>query len=636
MDFRFKLACARSIAMIFMLLAGTLPAAEQSIKPAVPPSLEGVTWAGPGVALSDLRGKSVVILVYATNYQVATDWPTQFLAQLKLASQNKPVVILAINADKKADLDLTYMNAREFNGPNILHGRDPLLPARLGMKSEFFKYLLIDPTGKVVGSGDAGEHFTNGEERRYALAWKITKSEDLGEFEIIDEQMPTKIKQMLWPYELGRLPAETDLKKARMKLDEEEQKLVDKAFDRYLDAEVKKICKGVEGTIEEQLLAFERAKCLHGAFRTKAQAEQIKEAGLRLYQDQEFKKELAAKQAYDKALHQCATAKNASTIRPRLMQGLAKQYKDTLYGEMAANDGKAVRPKSIHAWKDFTEAEIQTAASKQKKFIEEVSLKIPCAGMKSYETKRFLFYSDIPPQIINGMYLPYLDAMYKQLCAAYGIDSVKNIWRGKAIIVAFANESSFQQFEMIFYQNSKPGAQGVAHCDTNKNVVISCYAGKDPKYFAVVLVHETAHGFSWCYKSAESLPNWLNEGASEWIAHRVVTGDTSIERKIQAAMVTLRNSRSMGGDFYTLEHIHAWQYGLAASITNYLLNYEPSGRPSTSSAKTRGKVSRYRKLIDGIKDGLPWEDALRETYHLTPLQLAHAYGQSIGIPDLQP
>ena len=113
-----------------------------------------------------------------------------------------------------------------------------------------------------------------------------------------------------------------------MGFDDEEQKLVDKAFDRYLDAEFKKICKGIEGTIEERLLAFERAKCLHGTFRSKAQADQIKEVGLRLYQDQEFKKELAAKQAYDKALHQCATAKNGSTIRPRLMQGLAKQYKD--------------------------------------------------------------------------------------------------------------------------------------------------------------------------------------------------------------------------------------------------------------------------------------------------------------------
>ena len=226
--------------------------------------------------------------------------------------------------------------------------------------------------------------------------------------------------------------------------------------------------------------------------------------------------------------------------------------------------------------------------------------------------------------------------MYMQLCGLYGFDAGKNIWRGKAVIVAFASEASFQQFELAFYHDPKPGAQGIAHCDIKKNVVISCFAGNNPEYFSVVLVHETAHGFSWCYKSAESLPNWLNEGASEWIAHRVVTSDTSIDKKIQVAMVRMRNLRSMGGDFYRLDHIHAWQYGVAASITDFLLHYEPGGRSGTATAKSRGKVSRYRTLIDGIKEGLPWEDAAREAYGLDSAQLARAYGQSIGIPDLQP
>jgi hypothetical protein len=448
--------------------------------------------------------------------------------------------------------------------------------------------------------------------------------------------MPAKIKRLLWPYELGRLPSASDLQKLRTGLDEEEQKVVDVAFDRYLDAEVKRIRAGAAGSAEERLSAFERAKRLYATFRTRTQAEDFKELGSQLYQDPEFKKELAARQAYDKALQQSAATRDAAALRPRLMQALARQYKDTFYGELAAHDGKAVRPKSILAWKDFSEAEIQAAVARQKKFIDEVSSKVPTAGMQSYETRRFLFYSDLPPQIINDRYLPYLDSMYLQLCGAYGFDAGKSIWRGKAIIVAFANQSSFQQFELDFYRNTKPGAQGIAHCDLNKNVVISCYAGKDPEYFAVVLVHETAHGFSWCYKSAESLPNWLNEGASEWIAHRVVTGDASIEKKIQVAMAAMRKSRSLGGDFFTIDHIHAWQYGAAASITDFLLNYEPSGRPAGSTTRAAGRVSRYRKLIDGIKEGLPWEEALGEAYGMDPIQLARAYGQSIGIPDLQP
>ena len=170
-------------------------------------------------------------------------------------------------------------------------------------------------------------------------------------------------------------------------------------------------------------------------------------------------------------------------------------------------------------------------------------------------------------------------------------------------------------------------------------MVISCYAGKDPKYFAVVLVHETAHGFAWCYKSADPLPNWLNEGASEWIADRVVVGDNSIRRKVERAMRQMRSTRSLGGDFFTAEHIAAWQYGAAASMTDFLIKYELAGgaaKAAAKTSKTKAAKSPYRMLMDGIKDGLPWEDALREAYGMTPLQLTQAYGQWIGIPDLQP
>jgi hypothetical protein len=35
---------------------------------------------------------------------------------------------------------------------------------------------------------------------RFALPWKIVNSKDLGELEIIDADMPAKIKRLLWPY----------------------------------------------------------------------------------------------------------------------------------------------------------------------------------------------------------------------------------------------------------------------------------------------------------------------------------------------------------------------------------------------------------------------------------------------------
>jgi hypothetical protein len=451
--------------------------------------------------------------------------------------------------------------------------------------------------------------------------------------------MSDHLKEKLWPYELGQIPTEKDVKKLGLGLDGDEQKLLDGALDHYLQVETAKFRKDAEGAAADRLAAFDRARLLYATFKAKDQAAELKTIGQGLRADASFTKELNAKRAYEKGMERSRNAKNAEQVRRQSLLAIARQYKGTYYGDLAAGDGKTERPASIHTWKDFTPAEVEAALKKQKAFFDEVSTKIPSAGMRMYETKRFLFFSDLPAAMINSVYLPYLDTMYTQLCAAYGIDSPKNqnIWRGKATIVAFAQKSSFVQFESTFFGHPAPDeTQGLAHNNHEKNVIISCYSGTDPEYFAIVLVHETAHGFSWCYRSAEALPNWLNEGASEWIAHRVVTGDKSIPRKIQRAAAQMASTHSLGGDFYTAVHIASWQYGAAASITDFLLNYEPPTRKSVSTSRSRQKVGCYRKLIDGIKDGLPWEDALHESFGMTPEQLAAAYGKSVGIPDLKP
>jgi hypothetical protein len=274
----------------------------------------------------------------------------------------------------------------------------------------------------------------------------------------------------------------------------------------------------------------------------------------------------------------------------------------------------------VWRWPELTDDEQAAALAKQKAFIENAGKAFPPGVFRLYETKYFLFYSDIPPVYVN-MYTPYLDTMYKDLCKAYGVAAGTHVWLGKAMIFAFSQELVYHQFEIAYFKQPKLGTQGLAHCRSDGTVLISCYAGPDPKYLATVMVHETAHGFTHRFKSAVMVPNWLNEGASEWIAAKVVTTDTSIQRKIQRAVQVMQGTRSMGGDFFTVDHIAEWQYGIAASITDYLLRNDAKG---------------YRQLLEAIKDGTPWDQALGQCYHLTPGQLAQRYGQSIGIPDLKP
>ena len=106
------------------------------------------------------------------------------------------------------------------------------------------------------------------------------------------------------------------------------------------------------------------------------------------------------------------------------------------------------------------------------------------------------------------------------------------------------------------------------------------------------------------------------------------------------ADVRMQQTHNLGGDFFTRQNIDAWQYGVAASMTDFLLKYDPTGKASkTSSRQARARSAAnnpYRKLIEAIKLGVPWEDALMHAYKMTPEQLTDAYGRSMGIQDLKP
>lgn len=302
----------------------------------------------------------------------------------------------------------------------------------------------------------------------------------------------------------------------------------------------------------------------------------------------------------------------------------------------------AMDRKGVHLWPELTDREQQEMVEQQRALLKEAGSKVSSQGMKLYETKRFLFYSDIPAQMVTTLYVPYLDQMYTKLCWVYGLDTNTNIFKGKAVIVAYVSHESFAAFEeAMFHEPTPPTAQGLAHLNGNGDVLISCYLGQRPSYFAAVLVHETAHGFTHRFKSSEYVPSWLNEGISEWVANMVVSQDDGIRNKVKLAVQEMQTTHSMGGNFFTVERIADWQYGIAASMVDFLVKYTPptaargKGLAKGRRAKTQ-ETACFRKLVDGIKEGTPWNQSLQDAYGLTPNELVERYGQYMGIANLQP
>jgi len=277
----------------------------------------------------------------------------------------------------------------------------------------------------------------------------------------------------------------------------------------------------------------------------------------------------------------------------------------------------------VWLWPELTDEQQAEALAKVRENLKTVSEKFAPLNMQLYETKYYLFLSDIPPQMVT-LFTSSLDKMHEHLCKAFGVKNKEGVWLGgKAPVIAFVNSQHFVEFERMFFNiNTPPTAQGLAHQLPTGEVIISCHCGNDPHYFAGVIVHEATHGFVHRYKSPEIIPNWLNEGIAEWVSMSVVTTNKGVQRKVKASIEQMQQTGTLGPEFFTARNIAANQYGTAAAMVDFMLRSNPKA---------------FRAMIDEIKSGVKWEDALQKTFKVTPEELVQKFGAGVvGIPILRP
>ncbi|MCY2996057.1 MAG: hypothetical protein NTY19_50645 [Planctomycetota bacterium] len=295
--------------------------------------------------------------------------------------------------------------------------------------------------------------------------------------------------------------------------------------------------------------------------------------------------------------------------------------------ETTAQDAEAQRQREyeetgVWRWLPLTPEQQMRALAEQKKYLQQVGEEFKPTKMHLFEQQRFLFYTDMSGKWVLA-HARYLDNMYKTLCGVFGIDPRSNIWYGKALVIAFEQKPSYVRFEQKYFPQSTMAEKtvGLAHQDPDGQVVISCWLGNNAADFANTLVHETVHGFLHRYKSRQNVPNWVNEGAAEWIAIHVTGGSGFAKRRQQAAVSALAaESWEVKGRFFSAANIKGEEYGLAFSLTDFLL---------------RTDKAKYKRLMDGIKTGDHWEECLRAAYGWSVDDLVRRYAGDPGLlPDL--
>jgi len=226
------------------------------------------------------------------------------------------------------------------------------------------------------------------------------------------------------------------------------------------------------------------------------------------------------------------------------------------------------------------------------------------------------------PAAETGPYLASLDSLHDLLCDLYDIPRGEPVWKGKCLVVAFRNEDDFHAFEGRFMGSDVPrGAHGLCHQSSDGRVVMACHRGGNLDAFAHMLVHETSHGFNHRLLSPERLPNWLNEGLAEWVGTQVVPRSRQVPLKEAGALAFMRQTGSLGPEFFTAANIQPMQYGIASQLVKFLVGCDRR---------------KFGELVRGIKEGMTAEESLQAAYQGTLTELVAAFGKAINAPGLKP
>ncbi|HEX8913686.1 MAG TPA: hypothetical protein VF796_15105 [Humisphaera sp.] len=280
-------------------------------------------------------------------------------------------------------------------------------------------------------------------------------------------------------------------------------------------------------------------------------------------------------------------------------------------GELLGRPGEVAGRNAVldRLWGPQTDDERAADVRTLKAFADNTS-KGKEGALRLAETTYFLFYSDLKPDEA-AKWASLLDAMYDRLVDQFMLPRGRNIFRGKGLIFVFAKDADYHAMQQAAYRTNSAGTAGMCHGFGNGFVHVAFYRAPDEKRFAHVLVHESVHGFLHRYRTNVHVPSWANEGLAEVIAAELVPNRPAVaDRRFRAAAAV--KDRGVGGDFFTVRNIAAWQYPVAETFCQFMVQNNPKG---------------YIRFIDGLKDGMEPEQSLAKHYGADPDRIVAAYRQ---------
>lgn len=261
---------------------------------------------------------------------------------------------------------------------------------------------------------------------------------------------------------------------------------------------------------------------------------------------------------------------------------------------------------TLAPWPVPTRAEQEAAVATMKSRAEEICR---ISGMQAVpvETRYFLLYAATKPEAVAEC-ARSLDAMYEAVLELFGIPPGLNLFWGKAVVLLQPNQEKFRLVEQAaFGQMTPPGVVGLCH-QIGPQVFVNIFWTDDQDLFDSTLIHEAVHGIVHRYHSPARLPDWANEGLSEYIA--AITFKTSpVDRgRRPQALDFIRGGGSVA-DVMRLSYRNGTWPGPEA--VGYAVGYV------VVELMIRQQPLKFGAWLRAIKGGKDWEAALREDFGYT-------------------
>lgn len=285
---------------------------------------------------------------------------------------------------------------------------------------------------------------------------------------------------------------------------------------------------------------------------------------------------------------------------------LAEAVKRSKAGKSPDGTPRYVGTADPQMWGELDEETMQKGEQALVAFCEKTQAELGIE-LQLFKSDRFMMLTDVHPDLAHQVN-DDLNRAYRGIANLLDEDPDGNVFVGKCLVVLLKQRVDYIRFQNLMHGTDARGTGGMCHGFGNGHAHIAAIARRNPKQTGHIVVHEFAHAYLHRYKSPTPIPDWVNEGLAEHLAHQIQPPPG--ENLLLKTRLLLEGKQGLGEGFYDSDNLASWQYNTAGALTGYLLE--------------RGGHA-YPKFIAAIKDGQEPTEALKEVYRLEPRQLTQKF-----------